>query len=572
MRILQLILIFLLITGLSGCVQSRKDETADSNQPNILLILVDDLGYSDLGCFGSEIKTTNIDELADQGVKIADFYVSSLCAPTRAMLLTGVDNHQNGLGSMPPGHTANQYLKPGYEGSLNNRVVSLPEVLHENGYHTYMAGKWHLGHHKESYPSNRGFEKSFAFLGGGSGHFSNAFALGPGEQPVTFYVRDQDIVEKLPDDFYSTKNFSDEMINYITEQEDNSPFFGYLAYTTPHDPLHVPDEYRDNYKSVYNPGYEKIKKERLARMKSIGIVDGLVPYNPGTGKFPQWEDLDDAGKQSQARKMEIYAAMIENLDYHIGRMIDVLKKTGKYENTLIIFLSDNGANPKEAVFYPGNSIDFLAENYDNSLENLGKSNSFVSQGGSWAEVSNTPFTYFKTTTGEGGIHAPLIIAGPGVEIGNFQTVTGMHVCDIFPTVLDLAGTSRPDTYKGSELAPLYGVSAKEFLAGDNVLARNTTMDPLHFEMLECKAVIKGKWKAMMLQPPYANKPVWQLYDLSTDPLEKLDLASQEPEKLKELSAEWDKYAIEVGYIKAEGDMLILNIGPEEFYKYESPGN
>ena len=211
----------------------------------------------------------------------------------------------------------------------------------------------------------------------------------------------------------------------------------------------------------------------------------------------------------------------------------------------------------------------MAENYDNSLENLGKRNSFVSQGGSWAEVSNTPFTYFKTTTGEGGIHAPLIIAGPGVEIGNFQTVTGMHVCDIFPTVIDLAGTSRPDNYKGSELAPLYGFSAMDFLAGNEVLVRNTTMDPLHFEMLECKAVIKGKWKAMMLQPPYANEPVWQLYDLSTDPLEKLDLASQEPEKLNELSEEWDRYASEVGYIKAEGDMLINKIGPEKFYKYES---
>ena len=184
-------------------------------------------------------------------------------------------------------------------------------------------------------------------------------------------------------------------------------------------------------------------------------------------------------------------------------------------------------------------------------------------------MSNTPFTYFKTTTGEGGIHAPLIMAGPGVEIGNFQTVTGMHVCDIFPTVLELAGTSRPDTYKGSELAPLYGFSAMDFLAGNEVLVRNTTMDPLQFEMLECKAVIKGKWKAMMLQPPYANEPVWQLYDLSTDPLEKLDLASQEPGKLNELSAEWDRYASEVGYIKAEGDMLINKIGAEKFYKYES---
>ena len=569
MRFLQTIFATLFIIGSFGCSQRQNNESKDSNRPNILLIVVDDLGYSDLGCYGGEIKTPNLDELANQGVKIADFYVSSLCAPTRAMLLTGVDNHQNGLGTMPPGHTTNQYLKPGYEGSLNKAVVALPEVLRDNGYHTYMSGKWHLGHHEESYPANRGFEKSFAFLGGGSGHFSNAFPLGPGEKPVTFYVKDEEMLESLPDDFYSSKDFSDEMIKYITEQEDDSPFFAYLAYTAPHDPLHVPDEYLDNYKGVYDSGYEKIKKERLARMKKNGIVGETVPYNPGTGKFPQWEDLDDKDKKSQARKMEIYAAMIENLDFHISRLIDALKKTGKYDNTIIIFMSDNGANPKEASFYPGSSKEFLAENYDNSIENLGKRNSFVSQGGSWAEVSNTPFTYFKTTTGEGGIHAPLIVTGPGVKIKNIQNNTGIHVCDILPTLLDFAGVSRPDIYNGNELAPLYGMSAMEFLAGNEAKVRNTEIDPLFFEMLECRAIIKGKWKALMLQPPYINKPEWQLFNLSTDPLEKLDLASQEPEILKELSAEWDNYAISVGYIKAEGKPLIYKIGPEEFYKFKS---
>jgi arylsulfatase A-like enzyme len=566
---IQSILILLFFIGLFGCRQSQKDKSKDIKRPNILLILVDDLGYSDLGCYGSDIKTPSLDKLAHQGVIFSDFYVSSLCAPTRAMLLTGVDNHQNGLGTMPPGHTENQYLQPGYEGSLNNQVVALPEIMRDNGYHTYMSGKWHLGHHEENYPANRGFEKSFAFLGGGSGHFSNAFALGPGEEPVTFYVRNKNIVEKLPDDFYSTKNFTDEMIHYILEQEDDSPFFAYLAYTAPHDPLHVPDEYLDKYTGVYDAGYEQIKKDRLGRMKKLGIVDESIPYNPGTGKFPQWEDLDDNEKKTQARKMEIFAAMIENLDHHIGRVIDTLKKTGKYENTIFIFLSDNGANPKEAVFYPGNSKEFLAENFDNSYANLGKSNSFISQGGAWAEVSNTPFTYFKTTTGEGGIHAPLIISGPNVKIRNLASNTGMHVCDIFPTVLDFAGVSRPDNYNGNELAPLYGFSAMKFLAGDNVQVRNTTINPLLFEMIECRAIIKGKWKAMMLQAPYANEPIWQLYDLSIDPLEKNDLALQEPEKLEELIKDWDEYANDVGYIKAEGEFLINKIGPEEFYKYES---
>lgn len=566
----KLFFILFLIAGLLGCNQNQKDYPKEIPRPNILLILVDDLGYSDLGCFGSEIRTPNLDKLANQGAKFTDFYVSSLCAPTRAMLLTGVDNHQNGLGTMPPAHTENQYLKPGYEGSLNNQVITIPEVLGDNGYHTYMTGKWHLGHHQESYPVNRGFEKSFALLGGGSGHFTNPFPLGPGEAPVTFYVKDQDIVEKLPEDFYSSKDFTDKMINYIEEQEDDSPFFAFLAYTAPHDPLHVPDEYLDYYKGVYDSGYEQIKRDRLARIKKIGIVNESVPYNPGTSKFPEWGDLDDDQKKLQARTMEIYASMVENLDYHIGRLIDSLKEAGKYENTIIVFLSDNGANPKEPVAYPGSSKEYLAQSFNNNFSNLGKANSFISQGGAWAEVSNTPFTYFKTTTGEGGIHAPLIIAGPGIEKQKLYTNSGMHVCDIFPTILDFVEVSRPVKYKENELAPLYGKTAKKFLEGKAELVRNTSINPLLFEMMECKAVIKGKWKAMMLQPPYANEPIWQLYDLSTDPLEKHDLSLQEPEKLEELIKDWDEYANDVGYIKAEGEMLINKLGPEKFYKYENP--
>ena len=568
-KLFSAVLFGLLIITLFGCGQNKSEDSLATHPSNFLIIVVDDLGYSDLGCYGSEIKTPNLDQLAHQGMMFSDFYVSSLCAPTRAMLLTGVDNHQNGLGMMPPGHTENQYLKPGYEGELNNRVIAIPEVLRDNGFHTYMAGKWHLGHHEESYPVNKGFEKSFAFLGGGSGHFSNAFALGPGEEPVSFYVRDHDIIETLPDDFYSTKNFTDEMISYILNQEDDVPFFGYLAYTAPHDPLHAPDSYLEKYRHVYDGGYEKIKRDRLTRMQEIGIVEDSVPYNPGTGKFPSWEELTEKQKKLQARKMEIYASMIENLDYHIGRLVDSLKQAKVYDNTIFIFLSDNGANPKEAVFYPGNSEEYLAENFDNSLENLGKSNSFVSQGGGWAEVSSTPFTYFKTTTGEGGIHAPLIVAGPGIINNKNLRITGMHVCDIFPTILEFASVDRPMRYKGNELAAVYGKSAMKLLTEKEDLVRNTNDDPLHFEMAECKAIIRGHWKAVMLQPPYVDEPEWQLFNLSTDPIEKHDWASQEPGILQELVQEWKEYSRRVGYIEAEGEMLINRIGPEVFYQYES---
>ncbi len=560
--------ILLITVMLFGCSQVKQNDTQMFSPPNFLIILVDDLGFSDLGCYGSEIKTPNLDQLAGQGIIFSDLYVSSLCAPSRAMLLTGVDNHQNGFGTMPPGHTENQYLKPGYEGVLNDRAITIPEVLRNNGYHTYMTGKWHLGHHEANYPMNKGFEKSFAFMGGGSGHFSNAFALGPGEEPVSFYVRDKQIIEKLPKDFYSTRNFTNEMISYILNQEDDSPFFAYLAYTAPHDPLHVPDSYLEKYTNVYDAGYEQIKKDRLIRMKELGIIEESVPFNPGTGKFPSWQDLNEQEKELQARKMEIYASMVENLDFHIGRLIDSMKLAGIYENTFIFFLSDNGANPKEAVFYPGNSQEYLDANFDNSLGNLGKSNSFVSQGGAWAEVSNTPFTYFKTTTGEGGIHAPLIISGPGIRSQISNGKTGIHVCDIFPTILEFAGLSRPDVYNENELAPLYGKSAMQFLIGKEEMVRNTQNDPLHFEMAECKAIIKGNWKAIMLQPPYVDNAEWQLFDLSTDPLEKHNRAFSEPGILDELVHEWNEYAKSVGYIEAEGEMLIYEIGPEEFYKYE----
>jgi len=276
---------------LTACIQSTKEKEETKVPPNIMLIMVDDMGYSDLTYFGGEINTPNIDQLAGEGVAISDFYVSPLCAPTRSMLLTGVDNHLNGLGIMPPIHSPNQYLQPGYEGRLNNRVATIAELLKDNGYHTYMSGKWHLGHHLPNYPANRGFERSFSMLSGGAGHFNNPYPLGPMEGPVTFYVRDTQVVEKLPTDFYSSKNFTEEIIQYLGEQKDEQPFFGYLAYTAPHDPLHIPDTYPNNYKGVYDQGYEPIKQERLKRMKAMGLVAKETPYNAGTGNFAKWDYL-----------------------------------------------------------------------------------------------------------------------------------------------------------------------------------------------------------------------------------------------------------------------------------------
>jgi len=555
------------VAGFWGCNSSSTESSNNPAKPNILLIVVDDMGFSDLGCYGGEIKTPNVDALPDRGVRFSKFYTSSLCAPTRAMLITGVDNHQSGLGVMPPNHTREQYLQPGYEGPINNRVMTIAEVLEAGGYHTYMTGKWHLGHHAKDYPANRGFEKSFVFLGGGASHFNNAFPLSSVEIPITEYVRDLQIVE-LPDDFFSTINYTDEMISFISKQKDDAPLFGYLAYTAPHDPLHVTDDYFKEYEGVYDVGYAQIRQKRLERMKAMGMVAKDVPDNPGTGKFPTWDQLDEGSKKKQARRMELYASMIEQMDTNLGRLIETLKQEGRYENTIFIFMSDNGANPKEAWEYAPNTPESIARDYDNSLENVGTANSFIAQGGAWSEVSNTPFSYFKTTTGEGGIHAPLIICGPGVQKRESPVHTVSHVTDLFPTILDFAGTPRPASLNGRELAPLYGVSAKDFLSGSSDIIRDTEDSPLCFEMTENKAIIKGKWKALMLKPPYVQKAEWQLFNLETDTGEKNNLASSNPEKLHELVSDWKKYAKEVGYIEAGQAPLILQIGSDKFYSYE----
>lgn len=560
--------VFFLIVILSISIFSCTPREDKVEKPNIMLIVVDDMGYSDLGCYGGEIKTPNLDRLAESGVRMTNFYTLSMCAPTRACLLTGVDNHQNGMGNMPPLHSSNQYMQAGYEGYLNKNVITLPEILSDNGYHTYMAGKWHLGvHSTDNYPIGRGFEKSFAQMGGGSGYFQDGFDLGPFETPITFYTRNDKRIDELPEDFYSTKAFTDEMIQYITEQQDNKPFFGYLAFTAPHDPLHVPDNYMDKYKGNYDKGYDTIRTARLNRMKEMGLIDKSVPYNSGTGNFPTWESLSEDEKKLQARKMELYSSMIDYVDVQVGRLIDVLKQKGKYDNTLFIFMSDNGANPKEPIFYYlGNKELFESQGFDNSLENMGRTNSFVSQGGSWAEVSATPYTYYKTTTGEGGIRTPLIVSGKGVETNGIKNPT-MHVTDIFPTILDYIGVERPNTYKENTLNPLYGQSAKSFLTNNSESVRNTMNEPLCFELNGYKAVIKGDWK-LIYSDEFSTDTKWQLVNLADDPGEKIDLAEQNPEKFKELKKDWEEYSIKYGYIKPEGKMHVIDIGAEAFYKFE----
>ncbi|MCW8087838.1 arylsulfatase [Sabulicella glaciei] len=536
-------------------------------RPNILLIVVDDMGFSDIEPYGGEIRTPVLQALAEQGTRFRNFHVSSLCAPTRAMLLTGVDNHQAGLGTMPPFHSTNQYLQPGYEGPLNHRALTLAEILKAEGFRTYMSGKWHLGELPGYRPEDRGFERVFSFLAGGVSHFHDARPLSAAEATHSRYDEDgRDVTEELPEGFFSSDFYADKMIAYLSEQEDDAPFFAYLAFTAPHDPLQVPDAWLDKYRGAYDGGYDAIRDRRLARMKELGLEPEGLPPNPGSGLFPAWDDLDPQEKAEQVRKMEIYAAMVENIDHNIGRVFDLLKQQGKHENTLILFFSDNGANPKEPHFYPPNTEEQIERDFDNSLENMGRIGSFISLGGGWAEVTNTPLSYFKTTTYEGGTQVPLILAGPGIGRDGIDTSQLLHVSDLVPTILDFVGVKRPEERDGKPLAPIYGRSWKPYLTGATHTPVRGPFDALGFEMFECRTVRKGDWKLIFVPPPYGEND-WQLYNLRDDPREMNNRAEQEPAKFKELMADWEAYAASVGYIKAGAKKQLDVMSPEEFYQY-----
>lgn len=540
---------------------------SDRRRPNILLIVVDDMGYSDCQPFGGEIRTPVLQALADQGVRFRNFHVSSLCAPTRSMLLSGCDNHQAGLGTMPPMHATNQYLQPGYEGPLNRRVMTIAEVLKGEGYHTYMAGKWHLGAIDGYRPEDRGFDRVFSFLGGGASHFNDHRALSASEIPHTRYDEDgRDVTDDLPDDFFSSDSYADKLISYLSEQEDDAPFFAYLAFTAPHDPLQVPDEWLDRYAGAYDGGYDAIREARLARMKEMGLIPEALASNPGSGLFPTWDQLDGPERAEQARKMEIYAAMIENADHNIGRVLDLLREQGRYDDTIIIFISDNGANPKEPHFYAPNTPELIERDYDNSLENMGRKGSFVSIGGAWAEVANTPLSYFKTTTYEGGTQVPLIVAGPGIARRGIDASQLMHATDMLPTLLDFVSAERPDERDGRKLAPLYGRSWKPYLTGESKAPIRGEFDALGFEMMECRAIIKGDWKLIFMVPPYGEND-WHLYNLREDPREMTNLAGEHAGKFRELKAEWEAYAAAVGYIEAGPVKQLEGMSPEEFFQF-----
>jgi arylsulfatase A-like enzyme len=528
---------------------------AADNRPNILLVVVDDMGYSDISPFGGEVRTPTLDSLAKSGIRFSDFHTSVACSPTRSMLLSGTDNHLAGMGSQGELIFPNQIGEPGYEGHLNDRVVSVATLLRDAGYFTAMAGKWHLGEQLKDDPYNRGFQKAFTLLEGGASHFDDEWMMYANYTPT---YRENGVKVHVPKGFYSSEFYTDKIIEYIDRRDAEKPFFAYLSFTAPHDPLHVPDEWLDKYKGRYDEGYEALRNERLNSLKEAGFIpQDAVPF-PRLPMLPAWESIPEELRKSEARRMELYSAMIDNIDYHLGRLLTHLKKTGAYENTLVVFLSDNGANGNEMHQYPDTDKAWVDRNSDNRYENMGRQFSRVAQGTAWAQVSMTPYRLFKVFTTEGGIRTPLIISGPGVADQGTRSDAFVHVMDITTTLLDAAGVDHPgEFYKGRKVEPLRGRSMMNVLSGksDFVYDNDTAVC---WEMLGFRAVRKGDLKLVWLPLPFGNDD-WQLYDLSKDPAELNDLSQELPKRREEMIGIWEQYSEDVGVVLPPGGAMRMDI-------------
>ena len=535
-----------LLAPLAFTAQLSASGKSQSSLPNILLIVADDVGYTDISNFGGEIQTPNIDAVATQGVRFSNFHTSVSCSPTRSMLMTGTDNHIAGFGNMGEFMTPEQKGKPGYEGYLNDRVVTLAEVLRDSGYHTYMAGKWHLGDEPEHFPYARGFERSFSMLQGGASHWSDMTGLQVPIQPFAKYSMNGKELDELPKDFYSSRSYADFLIDAIRENRgDGKPFLAYFAPTAAHDPIHVPEPWLSKYRGQYDEGYEALKARRIAGAKRAGLIPKKAPAPAPHPKTKPWDSLSSEAKALESRTMEAYAGMIENMDYHIGRIINFLKDIGEYDNTIIIFTSDNGPNPWYSEEYPDNAGSIWMRQFDNSLGNIGRPGSFVGIGIGWACASAGPLDYFKLTVGEGGIRTPLIIAGPGVK-GTRQVESFAYVTDIMPTILEIAKLKHPEKYKGRNVEPIRGRSLTGVTSGvqKDIYAKDAVIGG---EMINGKWMRKGNFKAVLVAKPYGSG-TWKLYNVTEDPGETRDLSKETPAILEQLKAAWDQYAEDVGVV------------------------
>lgn len=524
-------------------------------RPNFLLIVADDLGFSDVGAFGGEIATPNLDRLALDGLRLTDFHSASACSPTRAMLLSGTDHHIAGIGTMAEAMLPMHQGQPGYEGHLNFNVVPLMQLLQDAGYLTLMSGKWHLGLTVETSPWARGFTRSFSLLPGAANHYASSpdtRSDPPQPKLKTVYLEDDQTIEALPHGFYSSDGFTDRLLDYLAERADTSqPFFAYLPFTAPHWPLQAPDELVAKYRGRYDAGPDELRAERLERLRALGLCGEDVVAHPVVAPAPEWSQMTDEARRVSARCMEVYAAMVERMDWNIGRVTAALEASGELDDTFVMFLSDNGAEGvllEAAPFFGDQFMQHIARHYDNRLENIGRPDSFVWYGPRWAQAATAPSRLYKTFTTEGGIRVVSLIRFPALHrqraVGDALTT----VMDVMPTILELAGVAHPGaTYNGRAVAPMRGRSMVPYLQG--AAAVHPADAAFGWELFGRLAIRRGPWKAVSIPPPH-GPGAWQLYDLARDPGEVEDLAGTYPDELAALLALWDEYVAATGTVIA----------------------
>ena len=491
---------------------------ADS-RPNIIVILVDDMGYSDLGCYGGEIPTPNLDQMASDGVRFTQFYNTARCCPTRASLMTGLHPHQTGIGYMtntPKGMTHDQGVE-GYRGFLNRKCVTIGEVLKEAGYHTYISGKWHLGiHGKEKWPLQRGFERYYGIIHGACDYFRPN-----GDRGLTY---GNESIEPEGDNYYSTDAFTDYAIRFLREQKDEKPFFLYLAYNAPHWPLHAKKEDVEKFVVKYMKGWDHLRTERHRKQLEIGLLEEKWKLSPRGARA--WEKLSDEKKKEMDLRMAVFAAQVHCMDANVGRLVSDLKKMDKLDNTLIFFLSDNGGCAEGGELGGG----------DRDMINKSCDSIFISYGKAWANASNTPFRRYKHFVHEGGISTPLIIHWPEkmkAQKGSFFRKPA-YLIDLMPTIIEAANAEYPTEYNGNKIQPLEGKSLMPVIE-DRQWAGHKYM---YWEHEGNCAVRKGHWKAIQK----FGKNNWELYNIEQDRTELHDLAKKKPELVKRLSEKWHQWA------------------------------
>lgn len=529
--------------GALACAGWHPQAGQAAVHPNIVVLVADDWGYSDVGAFGSEIATPNIDSLAHAGMRFSNFHVAASCSPTRAMLLTGVDNHRNGVGNMPEAMPAVHEGKPGYGGVLNDRVVTLATLLKDGGYHTYIVGKWHLGKTAATLPGQRGFERSFIQADSGSDNWEERPYIFLYDQASWF---DQDRPTHLPADYYSSSFIVDKTLGYIKAgRADGKPFFAYVAFQASHIPVQAPRALIDKYNGRYRAGWTALREQR--RQRAIDM--GLIPKNAAMvtmASTANWDALTPAQQRYEARRMEVYAAMGEAMDQQVGRLIAELKRSGEYDNTVFVFLSDNGAEPTDPYDIPAARV-WLAMHYTRDFDRLSGKGAMSSLGPSWASAAASPLSTYKFFAGEGGLRTPLIVAGiPGMQANKISAAL-THVTDIVPTLLDAAGIARPDTnYRGRRVEALTGSSLMPVLQGAAQRA-HAPGQAIGYELSGNSALFKGDYKLLRNMPPVSDNQ-WRLYDIANDPGEVHDLSRAMPELFAEMQRDYAVYARDNGVL------------------------